>query len=176
MQGFALPVLMGLIGDDSSGSNQFLSYIFFSQFATENGNNISDNKRLQTLFLAPLAKRFRDKIAKRLLKLSEEDKARLMASLIAFVLAQRQEGEMANLLEMVAMSGITNLFNSAGISNVIDIEAKEVRSETRKVGGTFKGVLQSPKEAVKEIPIEHGEQEEKGKKITSKPTFKAKFA
>ena len=176
MQGFAIPVLMGMIGDDSSGSNQFLSYMFLSQFAENEKNNISDNKRLQTLFLAPLAKRFRDKLAKRLLKLSEEDKARLMASLIAFVLAQRQEGEMANLLEMVAMSGITNLFNSAGISNVIDIEAKEVRSETRKVGGTFKGVLQSPKEAVKEIPIEHGEQEEKGKKITLKPAFKAKFA
>ena len=176
MQGFAIPVLMGMIGDDSSGSNQFLSYMFLSQFAENEKNNISDNKRLQTLFLAPLAKRFRDKLAKRIQKLSEEDKSRLMASLIAFVLAQRQEGEMANLLEMVAMSGITNLFNSAGISNVIDIEAKEVRSETRKVGGTFKGVLQSPKEAVKEIPIEHGEQEEKGKKITLKPAFKAKFA
>ena len=176
MQGFAIPVLMGMIGDDSSGSNQFLSYMFLSQFAENEKNNISDNKRLQTLFLAPLAKRFRDKLAKRIQKLSEEDKSRLMASLIAFVLAQRQEGEMANLLEMVAMSGITNLFNSAGISNVIDIEAKEVRSETRKVGGTFKGVLQSPKEAVKEIPIEHGEQEEKRKKITSKPNFKAKFA
>ena len=166
MQGFALPVLMGLIGDDSSGSNQFLSYIFFSQFATENGNNISDNKRLQTLFLAPLAKRFRDKLAKRIQKLSEEDKSRLMASLIAFVLAQRQEGEMANLLEMVAMSGITNLFNSAGVSNVIDTEARVVKTD--KIGGTFKGILECPKEKVKELLT--GTEEQKLKREAKKKT------
>jgi len=170
MQGFALPVLMGLIGDDSSGSNQFLSYIFFSQFATENGNNISDNKRLQTLFLAPLAKRFRDKLAKRLLKLSEEDKARLMASLIAFVLAQRQEGEMANLLEMVAMSGITNLFNSAGASAIIDTEARVVDTSVNNIGGVFRGILTPPKEEVKKMNIEKPEKPKTGEKKTRIPT------
>ncbi len=113
------------------------------------------SKQLQRMMMAPIAKRFSENLARKIMALSNEGKARLIASLVTDVMGRKQEGDIAAMMDMCAMSGIMGLLNGTAVqSDALQTSDLGLSSrQMRKIGGAFKGVLQSPADEVKRLSM-----------------------
>jgi len=140
-----MPLLLGLGMEE--GGNDYLSYLLFQQ-AGESGD--TESKRFQTLLLAPLARKFTERLARKIQSLSDEGRAKLLAALVAFTLSTKQDGDMANLLDLVSMNGIMSLFNS---SNVGISTTSLSPQKSADVGVIYKGKIEEKplREEIEEV-------------------------
>ena len=163
------PLLMGLGSFEGGGRNGGmggeLNSLMLAQLFNTAGSgqqNEEMGKQLQRMLMAPIARRFSENLARKIMSLSNEGRARLIASLVTDVMARKQEGDVAAMFDMCAMSGIMGLMNGADTQPAVDISSNDAERPTelglgtrqlRKIGGSFKGVLESPAEEVKRIQI-----------------------
>lgn len=150
------PLLFGLSGESDSGgdSGLGLNYMMMSQFLAGGAQgNEEMSRQLQRMMMAPIARKFSERLAQKILSLSNEGRARLLASLVTDIIARRQEGDVASMLDMCAMSGVMALLN--GQTDIVIPQPVEKPSQTQlgRIGGTFKGLIRSPIEEVKQLPI-----------------------
>lgn len=167
------PLLMGLgLGTGEGNNGGELNSLMLAQFLNGMGSAPQSeemSKQLQRMMMAPIAKRFSENLARKIMALSDEGKARLMASLVTNVMSGKQEGDVAAMLDMCAMTGIMGLLNGSATPDtgmersgaVMDLGtgigigtgAGVSSRQLRKIGGSFKGVLESPIEEVKSLAI-----------------------
>jgi len=168
------PLLMGL-GTGSENEGGELNYLMMAQMLNGMGagqQNEEMNKQFQKMMMAPIAKRFSENLSRKIMALSNEGKARLLASLVTDVMGRKQEGDIAAMMDMCAMSGIMGLLNGTAVQSSSVEQPSELGlgiggRQMKKIGGAFKGILQSPAEEVKrlQVPPSNHEQTMPQKKI-----------
>lgn len=162
---------MGL-GTGSENDGGELNYLMMAQMLNGMGagqQNEEMNKQFQRMMMAPIAKRFSENLSRKIMALSNEGKARLLASLVTDVMGRKQEGDIAAMMDMCAMSGIMGLLNGTAVQSdtVQSLELGLSGRQMKRIGGAFKGVLQSPAEEVKQlqVPLSNHKQTPPQKKV-----------
>jgi len=147
-------VTLSMLGQDQGNIFQLLA---LQEAAKGQLGGVSNNR----LLLMPLAKKFEEKLARRIANMTEGQRAKVMAALVSLALGERSEGEYKEVLTFSGVQGLMTLLS--GMPEALDVTDYQMIGEGKtkgEVGGEIRE-KEIAKERAKKLKISDEKEEKK---------------
>lgn len=145
------PIQLMMMGQ---GNEDFYRQMAMQQAMQGNVEGMQGNK----LMLLPLARKFGDRLARKIRNMNTQQRARVLAALVSLQLGNKAEGEYKDMLEF---SGVQDLIQMLSLSPEV-IEHTDYSSKAQQIGNVGGEVRNKDKaaEMAKDMDLETMEEQE----------------